>query len=88
MTISTRDSAISDSTVSFSAVGCVVFHAKNCHNGAVTLTTTTSSYTTDVYALYLRGPIRSEFGGQIYATYVALEECGNDFYCSHSLTFP
>lgn len=71
VSISTNSGSYSDSTVSFSAVTCIVFHAKQCLNGAVAMTTTTSSYTTDAYLVFTRGPTNGVFGGNIYAQYVA-----------------
>ena len=70
VTIYTTDSSFSDSTASFSGVTCVVFRAKMCSDGAVALTTTTSSYTTDAYVLYLEASQHSQFNNaKIYAKY-------------------
>ena len=68
VTINTNDSLYIDSTASFSAVTCVVFRANTCPDGAVALSTSTSSYTKDVYVLYLEGPTRPPFNSKIYAT--------------------
>ena len=68
VTINTTDASYTDSTGSFSAITCVVLRAHTCPDGAVALTTTTSSYTTDVYVLYLEGPKHSQFANsEIYA---------------------
>jgi len=68
VTIYTTDSTFADSTATFSTISCVVFRAKTCSYGAVALTTTTSSYTTDAYVLYLEADPRSQFANsQIYA---------------------
>ena len=65
---STGGSTVSDSTASFTAVTCVVFRAKMCSDGAVALTTTTSSYTNDAYVVTLEGPQHSQFdNSKIYA---------------------
>ena len=75
VTIYTTDATFSDSTALFSSMTCVVFHAKMCNTGAVAMTTTTSSYTTDVYVVYLEASAtHSQFGAGsiIYAKCVEL----------------
>jgi len=72
VTINTFGTSFDDSTVSFSTYSCIVFRAHKCITGAVALTTTTSSYTTDAYVLYLSAPDATPFGGNIYAKCVTL----------------
>jgi len=68
VTIYTSDATFADSTASFSAATCVLFRAKMCVDGAVALTTTTSSYTTDAYVIYLEGSQHTQFdNSKIYA---------------------
>jgi len=69
VTIYTTDSSFTDSTASFSSVTCVRLRAKMCSDGSVALTTSTSSYTADVYELSLEAAPNTAFGvgSKIYA---------------------